>query len=247
VKNPFSHSLAARSAAELVIIVAGVLIALAANDWWADRQDRAEELDILLAISADISITHDLVLDHIDTQKAILDNLRTLSGGSSGTSKELDDGELARVLFNGLWEIDPMTVQMSAYEEAQSSGRIRLIDDQRLRRLLADYDRSLLAVRARIDDAYQHQQTKVDSFVMEHFQMAQFAEPALTPLDGILPLEQVLEMKDHRGLLDDEFFQNVVASKFFILGNGLRYAGELLVTLDELSSATEDRINELPR
>jgi hypothetical protein len=82
---------------------------------------------------------------------------------------------------------------------------------------------------------------------MEHFQMAQFAETALTPLDGILPLEQVLEMKDHRGLLDDEFFQNVVASKFFILGNGLRYAGELLVTLDELSSATEDRINELPR
>jgi hypothetical protein len=42
-------------AGELVIVVAGVLIALAVNSWYSGRQARAEEIDALHRLSADLS------------------------------------------------------------------------------------------------------------------------------------------------------------------------------------------------
>ena len=46
-----------RPITEIIVIVAGVLIALGADSWWTERQERQEEVELLAAIKADLQQT----------------------------------------------------------------------------------------------------------------------------------------------------------------------------------------------
>ena len=50
-------------AAEIVVVVAGVLIALALNAWWGARQDRATEQSYLRQLAADLVETERVIAD----------------------------------------------------------------------------------------------------------------------------------------------------------------------------------------
>lgn len=243
----FSNSFVARSLTELVTIVTGVLVALAVNSWWAYRLDRAEEAEMLQAISRDLVATHDLVLKHIEGQTKTLQDLQVLFGGSSGPSAQLDDAQFNEIAYDGLWEIDPVAVQMSAYKAATSSGRIHLIDDPAIRRALADYDRALLTAESITDDAFQHQQTKLDPYLISHFEMAQFAESAASHAKGVPAIAASSYSRDNRAPLDDEALKNLIVSKYFLIAIGETSSNDLLKVLENLSKLIETRLELLSR
>ena len=239
-------SLVVKSISELMIIVVGILVALSADEWWANREERAEELEILQAIARDVVATQESVRGSIGEMRLALDDLEKLSEGSAGATADIDDGALAVLFANGLWETAVLTVQMSAYDEILNSGRLRLIDDLELRRRLAEYDRQLSLTMTLFSDVFHNQQVKLDPYLIANAQLSQmFSERAQRRADKPVRLDVVPSALDHRPLLADPVFLNQVAAKYYLMYDYHRYAVGLLTILDHLAVLTDARINEI--
>lgn len=249
-KGPFTiesttvRAFALKSTAELAIIVVGILLALTADDWWTERQERTEELEILGAISRDIAITRDRIQTTHDYLQSLLADLRKLSEGSSGPAATQSDLELARML-NALWDSPPISVQMSAYEEVKNSGRLRLIGSAELRRALAEYDRRLQDARQQHAEAFQNQHLKLDPYLIENVQLSQIASHALHGAAGSSPLNTEANLQDHHVLLDDRVFKNQVVMKYIILSYYFEDTGELLAALGAADQGIDARVRDI--
>ncbi len=235
-----------RLVGELAVIIVGILAALAADDWWTDRQERAAEFEILEAIDQDVAVTRESVESAIAEMDLALSSLRTLSEGSAGGAAALDDDTLAVLFVDGLWESAILTVQMSAYDEIKNSGRLKLIDDATLRRRLAEYDRRLALTMALFNDLFQNQQIKTDPYLIANVQLSQlFSTRADRRPEKPVRLDIVPEVQDLRPLLDDPVFLNQVAAKYYLMYEYQRFATGLLAVLEQLAGLVEARLGEL--
>ena len=231
-----------RLVSELLIVVIGVLIALWANDLWSNRHDRVEELQILDAVQEDVRATIELVDVTIERVERDILNLQVLSQGSAGSAAHITPGELAQLL-NSLWDLPPVSVQMSAYEEIQDSGRVRLIGDPELRQMLAHYRQTYEYLVLAHQDAFLNQHVKLDPYLLAHLQLAQLSRAALARDAGDAPLqiEPLTPVQDHRALLNDSLFQSHVAMKFFLLSYYIAQARQLRDLLNELDLEIDRR------
>jgi hypothetical protein len=218
---------------ESIAIVASILLAFAIDAWWADRQDRAEEMEILRAIDQDVIATQQAVRTSHDRQTFVLANLRALLDGSAARASEGEESILSEHLYT-LWITPSISVQMSAYDEIRNSGRLGLIENPVLRRVLAEFDRRLADARGIYEDNFQHQQLKIDPYMLANIQMSVFSEAALRDVEGAIPFVSPTASQDHRFLLDDAMFQNQVVAKYYLLAEYSESTLELLETLEEI-------------
>ncbi len=228
-------NIAVRSFSELTAIIVGILIALAVNDWWGNHNDRVEEQKILASIHEDVNATLQLIKNTQSRVEVDLEKLRILSTGSSGVAGQYSDEQMASLLHS-LWDVPPLTLQMSTHKELQTSGRLRLITDAKLRHSLAHFQQKYdFAVQTYLD-AFQNQQLKLDEYLLGNVQLSQITNYALEHDAGDKPAEitPLAPLKDHHPLLDDFLFQNQVAAKFFLLTYYLQQTQELTDTLNEL-------------
>jgi hypothetical protein len=123
---------------------------------------------------------------------------------------------------------------MSAYDEIRNSGRLGLIENPVLRRVLAEFDRRLADARGIYEDNFQHQQLKIDPYMLANIQMSVFSEAALRDVEGAIPFVSPTASQDHRFLLDDAMFQNQVVAKYYLLAEYSESTLELLETLEEI-------------
>jgi len=219
---------------ELAVIIVGVLIALWTNEWWAERGDRAAEVEILSSMLEDVRASQTLLHEYVNEQEEVLSDLRTVLGDSGEYFEDANGPELAKTLYSALWNSPPLDLQMSVYEEIKGAGRLALIRSAELRRSLAEYDASVSMLRRTRDDLMQHQQTKVDVYAIENFQMSQFANFLLDEND-----EVVLSSRntiDHRALIGEMKFQNLVLTKYAILQIGHRRITGLQTLLNRIEN-----------
>jgi len=229
---------------ELVIVVAGVMIALSAEGWLTERLDRIDEIELLEAIKEDVRETIVRSDQNLERVNLRLESLRLLNRGSAAVAG-LDDESLADVLEPALWENGALSVQMSAYEEIKSSGRLRLIDDPELRRALSRLDRILERVRARELEAFEHQIRVTAPYVMSNIQVAQL-DQSFQDWDTWIPLK-VTEVRDHRPLLDTPDFQNQVSARYLLM-YGLNVASHVFNRrIAELETLIDARLATLRR
>lgn len=235
-KIPFA-AYATRSLKEVVIIIVGILIALAVNDWWGNRLDRTEELKILASIREDVEATLKLIQDTRSRVEIDLQKLKKLSAGSA-VYGGLQDTENMAGLLHSLWDVPPLALQTSTHKELQTSGRLRLISNPKVRRLLAHFQQKYEFASQTYLDAFQHQQLKLDPYLLRNLQLSQISKYALEKDADESPesLTPLSPAKDHSGLLDDFEFQNQVAAKYFLLTYYLQQTRELTDTLRELNS-----------
>jgi hypothetical protein len=230
-------ALTTRSLKEVSIIIAGILIALAVNDWWGNRLDRAEERKIHESIHDDVAATLKLIAATRARVEADLQNLRILSAGSAGAAGKSEPERMA-ALLHSLWDVPPLTLQTSTHKELQTSGRLRLISNPKVRRLLADFQQKVEFASQTYLDAFQHQHLKLDPYLLANIQVSQISRYALQNDAGQAPepLTPLAPLKDHRGLLDDAAFQNHVAAKYFLLSYYLQQTRELTAVLNDLDA-----------
>lgn len=236
-----------RSAAELGIIIAGVLLALAANNWWSDRMDRIEEREILHAISEDLDATTDLLKDATNNMTTVIEAIRILSEGTTGPARDLSDEALKPVLWRGVWETPGFRVQMSAYGEVEQSGRMRLLEDPELRRALARYDQLYNEASESRDDAFQHQTTKVDPYIIKMFEVSQFSRISVEDNKGVKPLAELPATVDHRVFIDDTYLQNLIRTKYVLLQYERKSLKDLQSSIDELKVLVRRSLNDQER
>jgi hypothetical protein len=136
VRRLISAQSLARAAAELVLIVAGILIALFLDSWWQDRGEVERERTALA------QIRQDLVQDSVDMMRG---GVRTYSGYERAgrwfeahigreVSRDSAASVLKELVTNHLYQ-----PQRSGYLGLRDSGRLDLIRDEALRTDLVRY------------------------------------------------------------------------------------------------------------
>lgn len=230
-------ALATRSLKEVTIIIVGILIALAVNDWWGNRLDRAEEHKILDAIHDDVDATLKLIQHTRSRVETDLEKLKVLSAGSKGAAGQYNAEHMAETLHS-LWDVPPLAMLTSTHKELQTSGRLRLVSNPKVRRLLAHFQQKYEFASLTYQDAFQHQHLKLDPYLLANIQVSQLSKGALEHDAGTSaqPLTPLPPVKDHRVLLDDVQFQNQVAAKYFLLTYYLQQTHELTDVLNDLNT-----------
>jgi hypothetical protein len=124
-----------RALSELAIVVAGILIALAVNNWAQARRDQAVESRYLERLLADSNENVAALQERIDLHTHHADLLARFNSSLTGGTARPTDAEISEVLCR--WFIQPaLRLRRETYAELVSSGNLALLRDVQLRSLL---------------------------------------------------------------------------------------------------------------
>ena len=137
---------------ELLIVIAGVLIALAIDQWNDDRLERLEELDAVTRLLADVeSDLHSVesMLKAIDEKEKSLLRVRDVLAGDI----EIDPAVFLNDIVGGAnfgW--NQRRARRMVVDNLIGSGKLGIISDQTIAYKIANYYRYFEASYARIDE-----------------------------------------------------------------------------------------------
>lgn len=204
-----------RAAVELLVIVAGVLIALSADQWWSALADARTETAYLSGMVDDIEATllglraeRESALTYL-TASAELSKLRQVPAGISEDS-------LTVLVSNSLFNIVSWASRLSTLDDLKNTGRLGLISDADIRIAFADIDRLASGIAAAEDDLIQTQHQTVDPFLVRRADL-----PALVPASLVqaVPYLGPALGRAPSALLSDPEFHNIVALRVVLLQN----------------------------
>jgi hypothetical protein len=127
---------------EFVVVVLGILGALAVDSWWADRADRRTETAYLIRLGRDLERTRDAFDEDLEEHRGNGTAIRT---ALEELRTEPDPAGMEAVV-EGMRHADALDVLFpfhTTYEELVATGNLALISSDTLRQALAAYDREV--------------------------------------------------------------------------------------------------------
>jgi len=186
---------------EILLIVAGVTIALAANSWYQDRLERREELQVLEQLKQAL----DVDLEHLETRYAIE---KQIHQNVIALAEHMDNGEpydsSIAPYFRSVRRWVGVRSNSAPYEALKSTG-FDLISSESLRLKLIFYYENQFP---RVLGAYLNDRSftieRIEPYYLENFRQT---EPGIFVPD------------DYRRLRDDKYFWNICMTKISRLQN----------------------------
>lgn len=225
--------------AEIVVVVSGVLIALAANAWVGERAARAEERTVLRSLRADFE-TNRGRLDSLD-----LFNERVLESGQAilsllGAEPPATDPSRIDSLISVLVEWDAYEPVTGRLDALLSSGQIGLVQNDRLQAALAAWGTVLADVRENeqivVDMHYDH----VAPYLWEHVQVRTLGYGAgYARVAGPSVFQH-----DHRGMLSDPQFEDLVVERMFNVEAMMADGRDARHAIDEILGLIETELGD---
>lgn len=160
-----------RALSELVIIVAGVLIALAAQSWWENRRVEEDRDGALTLLHDDLARLESSLRDTVSAVE--LDaTIHRLLDERPAEGDSLLGRAVANALFEFGFEIGARDGQnlLPAYADLKSSGRLGLLPDT-VRARMPAIELQLVILSRFLDDVVYFQQERVDPILFEHFRI----------------------------------------------------------------------------
>ncbi len=220
--------------AEILVVVAGVLIALAINAWWSERQEAREERRLLVALMGEFKANQGRMAEIVAFHKALKATTLTLlahSAAPSGLSPESAD----QLLADGSWWSSYTTLESTVLDAAVQDGQLRLIRNDALRRRLAAWRSDVSAAAAQSEQELMHYQSVWLPLLRSEAELGQISNRATvipgttTPYQGEkIPLAPL--SVDHRPLLAHRNARNALVQKLWI-ENDVLYQYERLQRL----------------
>lgn len=140
-----------RPAAEFLLIVVGVLVALFLESWWSSKQDRDLEATYIEELRREAQ-TH---IDSINLTAAVSARKRESLEEAITLLSDVFDPDSARELIQGLLQGSgiPVVAELSSavFSDLESSGRLNLITNNELRRAVLQYYAGLPAMFQRAE------------------------------------------------------------------------------------------------
>lgn len=225
-----------RLSGELVVIVAGVLIALSADTWFDERQERGAEVRHLEALREDIVATQAIMARSNEGRDRSSRALVRLAQGDLGA---VPPDSAGRWVYEGLFSLDNFEPRLTALTDLQNSDQLRVLTPE-VRRDLAELNRILDELERIRDDLITSQQNLLDPYLVANVPLA----PVLTLADS-LPLETSLPARPDWSALETTQLRNAIAFKLSLIKlDGLRRA-ELAEQLSRLVEVIDVRLVEL--
>ncbi len=192
---------------ELLIVVIGVLIALAIDQWNDDRLERLEEVDAVARILNDVQTDlqdFDFRLKAVDAKEESLLRVKAFLAGGA----RIDPAAFLRDIVGGAdfgW--NQGLARRSTYDNLLESGRLGIIADPEIRSQISDYYRYYQDSHNRIDEretdypalSYQLVPRRPDTSQNEGAVWEREIESGLsdTQLNELVALVQASAISDH--------------------------------------------------
>ena len=227
-----------RLSGELIVIVIGVLIALSADAWFDERQERGAEVRHLEALREDIVATQGILAESNEGRDRLSAALVRLSVGDLGA---VPPDSASRWVYAGLFSLENFEPRLTALTDLQNSDQLRVLTPD-VRRDLAELDRVLDELQRVRDDLITSQQNLLDPYLVANVPLA----PVLTLADS-LPLATRLPARPDWSALETAQLQNAIAFKLSLIKLDASRRVELAEQLSGLVEVIEARLVELGR
>lgn len=209
--------------AELIIVIVGVIIALAIEAWWSDRRDQARAGDHLVALHADFTAN----LDALNGNLASLHNIQ----GAVGQLLAVMVNEAARPSPDSLvsltwmaFSFPPFEPLTTAYDNLISTGDIALLRDEQLKRDLASFKSAV--------EVYRRSEWQLDQW---NRVIQQYVASGMSPLDWLPTayresrgLPDPLTRTDWDAVLGDREFEGILANRVLATDNNIIHLNRVL-------------------
>ena len=222
------RELIVRLAAELGVIVLGVLIALWADGWVAERADRNVERARTDALRENIVATRVRLDEAVEEAHSAQEALSTMAYWEDPALLNRQQDLLLRGLLFG----PVFTPEINVYIDLKNSGDLALLTSADLRQALARMDAVLEQLALLQSDVVAVQQLNFDPFVVRELAL----EGTLGPLLGLEDLPTVASTPD----VDMQVLRNLALFKLDLIAQLLRQYEEAGETLQGVEGAIEE-------
>jgi len=203
-RNPFNWQYAL---GEVVLIFIGISLAISFQNWNDDRRLNNEANLVLESlkenlqiVSAEMDSLRAIELYRIETYEKLLD--------PKERSPFLSGGESEVELWEALFAVEVAMPKFTAYEEFKNSGKLSLIKDQQLQKMMVDLEFSLDDMRTTLADRLFVQQTMIDPLIIKYFNV-----PAFLAKKYDLDFQTDVPSKNFLKIVSLPEIQNIIAYK----------------------------------
>ena len=236
-----------RILAESAAIVASILLAFAIDAWWQDRIERQTEREILMALLDDFEISKANISEWRNFHLAVQQSNTKLLKAVTSSEISLTNEEVEHLVIDLSWWDSGSHFSTGALNSLVYGGELSVIEDDALRRLLADWPSQIenIASVQRQDydffldvwtpflreNSYLPQQSTVEA------QRPGWPESSTYVLD--LELEGTWSYAD---MASNEEFHNILVQKSWIQFDVLAAFDNVDVLLDQTIQRIESRL-----
>jgi len=229
---------------EIVLVVIGILIALAINNWNEERKERKEEKNLLLELRTEFREKKENLEAYGRECNGDIENINIYFTYANTTTREYDTDSL-RFLVNGLTRMASFVTTNRTLNSIENSAKIYLIKNDELRNYFKIWDNSLFGLNRFAEEREALRSRDNVPMVSEYFL---FKEGYYS--DGTRVVEIIDATSDNKGI--QHFFnaplnQNLIRTyldmlnaSFYTSGWVLTVANELLQMIDEELMKYED-------
>lgn len=228
---------AARILAELIIIIAGVMIALWADSRVAARASRSTEGARLEALQANVHTTAAELHDYDERLERARHALRVLLASSRPNARPAAD-TLRAAFVLGFLDVLSLQPQLDVYDDLRSSGELGLLDDPNLRRALSAMQAARQDLASAIDDLATVQQLNFDPYLIRNTDMLLLFPDSTNAAASAYPNWLA-------GVLSDREFRNLVVFKLDLIDVLDRAADRMDEAVGRADSAIDERLERL--
>lgn len=132
--------------AEVVVVVIGILLAIAIDAWWQERQMRVDEQEILAGLHSEFSAHHEILTRNLAANQRGKQSLEDFLGLRDGNQSPDVKAIVLAVLFD---MSSPFTTDLSSgtLRALLGSGRLEYLTNKELRARIAAWDGVIGEVR----------------------------------------------------------------------------------------------------
>jgi hypothetical protein len=184
---------------EVLLIVIGISIALAANSWWEERKERVEERSVLRQISAslqtDLERYEDAQRQHLQQETDIITLVEHMEGDEPfrpGMSPLFRSVRLWIAFRQGI----------GPYEALKSRGHELISNDELLLRIIYFYEHQVARITGAAENDREFVVARLAPYIDQNFR---YVDPRV-----LVPL-------DYEALRRDNYFRSLVMTKLFRL------------------------------
>lgn len=229
--------------AEGAAIVISILLAFSIDAWWGDSQDRSEEQEVLLGLKSEFEQNLALIETELAYRNAVIDSILKIFDASAAESS-IEPRVLDELIGDVTWWSN-IEYSRGAIDGLLQSGRLSLIENEELRRVLASmpsrYDST---TRSELND----RDTTVNvviPYLNTHASLSQIANTMAkgrpgTGLSSTPPVYPAGEPQDHTVLLSDPEFLGTLVQEHW---NHL----EAVTAYESLEATLENGIRMIDR
>lgn len=211
--------------AEVGLIGAGILIALAVDSWWEERVERQAEVEYLQSLQSDFEANRDELNKQFIEEERILNLGKKIHTHIESGFREISPADLNVLIgkFFWLYEWQPIT---GTYEEMLGSGRLLYLRNKSLRGKLSQYVHLVEEIKTTEREGYTSWYFEQSPFLREHLNMSRFG--------WVLDYEPTTKFGENFEALESREFHNLVTAWMVAHGDAVNLYREAVLAGDEI-------------